>query len=79
MIRPLTKVEIAGLAADLRAIIDVIVAGGVDATTATRHRIEGALAVLEVVLGRSPRKALGLPEPGAKRRNLTEHVSPSAE
>ena len=57
MTRPLTGSEVAALAADLRAMLERIEAGELDATAAMRHRIEGALAVLEVVQGRAARFA----------------------
>jgi transcription elongation GreA/GreB family factor len=55
MSRSLNRSEVAALAADLRAMMDRIEAGDLDATAAMRHRIEGALAVLEVVQGRAVR------------------------
>ena len=55
MTRPLTKPEIAALGSDLRAMLLQIEAGDVDATAAMRHRIEGAVAVLDVVQGRAAR------------------------
>ncbi len=55
MTRPLTKPEIASLAADLAVMLTQIEAGDLDATTAMRHRIEGAIAVLDVVQGRAAR------------------------
>lgn len=52
MSRPLTRAEVAALAADLRAILERIEAGDLDATTAMRYRLEGAIAVLDVIQGR---------------------------
>ena len=57
--RSLTKAEIAALSSDLRAMLERIEAGDLDATTAMRHRIEGAIAVLEVVRGRATRFEMG--------------------
>jgi len=62
MSKPLNRSEVTALADDLRRMLALIESGDLDATTAMRHRIEGALAGLEVVLGRSPRSTLGLPE-----------------
>jgi len=53
--RTLTAAEITALAADLNAMLDRIEAGDLDASIAMRHRIEGALAVLDVVQGRAAR------------------------
>jgi hypothetical protein len=51
--RILTQREINTLAADLSALLAEIEAGGLSATAAMRHRIEGAIAVLDVVQGRA--------------------------
>ena len=59
--KPLSRVEVAALADDLRKMLASIEAGDLDATTAMRHRIEGALAALEVVLGHSAGLAFDLP------------------
>ena len=50
---PLTRPEVAALAADLRTMLDRIEAGDLDASVSMRHRIEGAIAVLDVVQGRA--------------------------
>lgn len=55
MSRPLTHSEVAALAMDLRAMLERIEAGELDATAAMRHRIEGAIAVLDVIQGRVAR------------------------
>jgi hypothetical protein len=47
-------------------MLDTIEAGDVDATAAMRHRIEGALAALEVALGRSARLVFDLPSHSEK-------------
>ena len=60
--KPLNRAEVAALADDLRRMLAKIEAGDLDATTAMRHRVEGALAVLEVVQGRSARLSFDLPE-----------------
>jgi hypothetical protein len=60
MSKALSRAEIAALADDLRTMLATIEAGDLDATTAMRHRIEGALAVLDVVQGRSSRLAFNL-------------------
>jgi hypothetical protein len=61
MSKPLSRVEVAALADDFREMLAAIEDGEVDASAATRYRIEGALAVLEVALGRSARLAFKLP------------------
>jgi transcription elongation GreA/GreB family factor len=53
MAKSLTRAEVIALASDLRDMLDKIESGELDATTAMRHRIEGAIAVLDVVLGRA--------------------------
>jgi len=53
MTRPLTRAEVAALSEDLRQMLDRVEGGDLDATTAMRYRIEGALAVIEVIQGRS--------------------------
>ena len=62
MSKPLSRAEVTALAADLEKMLAAVEEGGIDATLAMRHRLEGAFAVLEVALGRSPRSALGLLE-----------------
>lgn len=54
MPRTMTRSEIAALAADLARMLAQVESGELDATTAMRHRIEGAVAVLEAIQGRSP-------------------------
>jgi transcription elongation GreA/GreB family factor len=51
----LTRAELTALAADLRQLLDSIENGELDASAAMRHRLEGALAVLDVVQGRKAR------------------------
>jgi len=58
--KALTRAEVTALADELERMLATIEDGEIDATTAMRHRIEGALAVLDVVLGRSPRASFGL-------------------
>jgi len=53
--KALTRSEIRALTADLRAMLARIESGELDATTAMRYRLEGALAVIEVIQGRSAR------------------------
>ena len=53
--RSLTRSEVAALAADLRETLERIEAGELDATAGMRHRIEGALAILDVIQGRVAR------------------------
>ena len=53
MSRSLTRAEITALTADLQTMLAKIESGELDATVAMRHRIEGAIAVLAVVQGRS--------------------------
>lgn len=65
MATALTRKQITALATELRTMLDKIEAGDLDATTAMRHRIEGALTVLDVVLGRAASSTLDLP-PGPK-------------
>jgi predicted transcriptional regulator len=48
----LTREQVASLADDLRSFLGRIEAGDLDATVAMRHRIEGAIAVLDVAQGR---------------------------
>lgn len=61
MAKSLSRVEVAALADDLRKMLANIESGDFDASAAMRHRIEGALAGLEVVLGRSAGLAFDLP------------------
>jgi hypothetical protein len=44
MSNPLSRVEVAALADDLRGMLATIESGEIEATTTMRHRIEGALA-----------------------------------
>jgi hypothetical protein len=53
--KALTREQVDALAGDLRALLRRIEAGDLDATTAMRYRIEGAVAVLDVVQGRAER------------------------
>lgn len=70
MAKPLTREQTAALAADLRAILDMIEADDLDSTGAMRHRIEGALTVLDVVDvvdvvdGRAPSAQFEVPATG---------------
>lgn len=57
-----SRADLVRLADDLVAMRALIEEGALDSTPAMRHRIEGAIAALEVALGRSPRSALGLPQ-----------------
>jgi len=61
MATTLTRKQIAALAAEFRTMLDKIEAGDLDATTSMRYRIQGAVAVLDVALGRSTRSSLHLP------------------
>ncbi len=60
MSKALTRVQVDALAADLRALLDQIEGGHLDATTAMQYRLQGAVAVLAVVQGLSPRFETGL-------------------
>ena len=51
----LTLAQVQALADDLRSLLDKVEAGDLDATTAMRYRLQGAVAVLEVVQGRGAR------------------------
>jgi hypothetical protein len=57
--KPLTASQVQALTDDLRAMLDRIEAGDLVATAAMRHRIEGAIAVLDVVQGRAARFEAG--------------------
>ena len=50
---PLTKREIESLTDQLLALIDQIDSGSLRATPGMRHRMEGALIGLDILLGRS--------------------------
>lgn len=50
--RPLSRAELSDLADRLRTMLAAIESGGLDATTAMRYRLEGALSALEMALGR---------------------------
>jgi hypothetical protein len=54
MATALTRKQITALAAELRTMLDKVEAGDLDATISMRNRIEGALTVLDMVLGHSP-------------------------
>ena len=61
MATTLTQKQITALAAELRTMLDKIEAGDLDATISMRHRIQGALTALDVVLGQSSRISFDLP------------------
>ena len=61
MATTLTRKQITALAAELRTMLDKIEAGDLDATISMRHRIQGAVIALDVVLGRSSRISFDLP------------------
>jgi len=50
--RPLTRAEIVSLADQLRGLLAQLDARSLDASTATRYRIQGAVAALDAALGR---------------------------
>lgn len=50
--KPLTTRQIVALADQLRTLLDYFAEGTIDASTATRYRIEGAVAALDAALGR---------------------------
>jgi hypothetical protein len=58
MQKSLTTAQTAALAEDLEKMLDLIKSGELNATVAMRHRLEGAVAVLDVVQGRTPRTGL---------------------
>jgi hypothetical protein len=60
-VKALTRAEVAALASDLRAMMDRIEAGDLDATIAMRHRIEGAIAVLDTIQGRATSLGFDVP------------------
>jgi hypothetical protein len=60
--RPLSRSEIAALAEDLRKMLDRIEAGELVASTSTRLRLEGAVAALAVIQGRSAGLSFDLPQ-----------------
>ena len=49
----LTEAQMVELAAGLRTLLAQLGTGDLDASAATRHRIEGAIAALEVATGAS--------------------------
>ena len=51
MTKALTRAQVQELAEDLRALLDKIEVSDLDATAGIRNRIEGAIAVLDVVQG----------------------------
>jgi hypothetical protein len=71
MTRPLTRSQVAALAADLAAMLERIESGDLVATAAMRYRIEGAVAVLDTIQGRATSLAFDVaptqPEPGPSR------------
>jgi hypothetical protein len=58
----LTRGEITELADLLRGLIAMVDTGEMTATTAMRYRLEGAVATLDAVLGRSTAGTLGASE-----------------
>ncbi|MHB1209961.1 MAG: hypothetical protein ACYC1I_09690 [Acidimicrobiales bacterium] len=58
MATTLTRKQITALAAELRTILVKIEEGDLDATISMRHRIEGSLTALDMVLGHSPESIL---------------------
>jgi len=69
--RPLTPPELSDLADRLRTMLAAVESGGLDATTAMRYRLEGALSALEMALGRpssllddprGPARPIGCPD-----------------
>lgn len=61
MARPLTHSQITSLESDLHAFFELLDDGELESNIAMRHRIEGALTMLRVVLGKSPLSEVGLP------------------
>ena len=51
MTHRLTRDEVSALAADLRALLARLDAGDLDASTAVRYRLQGAVVALGAVLG----------------------------
>ncbi len=49
------------LSSELRSMLDKIEAGDLEASTSMRYRIEGAVEMLDVALGRSTRSSFQLP------------------
>ena len=60
MTRVLTKGEISSLAVEIRQLLSAIESGDLQASVAMRHRLEGALTVLQVIQGESNRKGLDI-------------------
>jgi len=60
--RPLSESQVEALADDLRAMLAKVDSGDLDASAAMRYRIEGAIAALDVVQGRSRGLAAQLSE-----------------
>jgi len=52
MIRPLKRSEIEALARSLQRLLELVESGEMDASAAATYRLEGAVRVLDVVLGR---------------------------
>jgi len=50
--RPLSRAELRRLADQLSELLAKVVSGELDATAATRYRLEGALVALAAALGR---------------------------
>jgi len=61
--RPLTRPEVSALDDQLRAVLGAIDAGELDASSAARSRLEGAVAALDAVLGRPSSLLTDLPGP----------------
>lgn len=53
MTRALTKGEILSLTDEIRRLLSAINSGDLQASVAMRHRLEGALTVLQVIQGQS--------------------------
>jgi hypothetical protein len=60
MTRALTKSEISSLAEELRRLLSAIDSGDLQTSVAMRHRLEGALTVLQVIQGQSNRTGLDI-------------------
>lgn len=51
------------LESELATLLARIDAGDLEASSATKNRLQGAVTALSVALGKSPRDSLGLPPP----------------
>jgi hypothetical protein len=58
--RPLTRVEIDSLVEELTRLLEEIGSGELEASSAMKHRIEGAIVALRVALGLLSRAELDL-------------------